>query len=55
MSELYREDMRRLAMYLHMDMHKELKKMATEKGLTIADYVRLAIHERMIKDKDLGF
>lgn len=54
MSELYREDMRRLAMYLHKDMHRELKKMATEKGITITDLVRLAIHDRIIKEKDLG-
>ena len=52
---LERNNQKRLAMYLEINTHCHIKKIAAEKNISITEWVRIAIAEKINKEIELGF
>jgi len=55
MKTLERDNQKRLAMYLDFNMHCHIKRIAAEKNITITEWVRIAITEKINEEIELGF
>ncbi len=55
MKILERDNQKRLAMYLDVNLHCSIKKIVAQKNESISDWVREAIMEKIRKEIDLGF
>ena len=55
MKILERDNKKRLAMYLDINTHCSIKKIAAQKNESISEWVREAIMDKIQKEKELGF